>query len=72
MFCNANNKRRCFVHPRCKNLIKDLNQRGYKENTTEPDDYGDIGHITDALGYAIHTCFPLGTRVPSAKIFSEV
>ena len=71
LFLNAACKRRCFVHPRCKNLIKDLNTRGYKEGTNEPDDYGDIGHITDALGYVIHTTFPLGTRIPAAKLFTE-
>jgi hypothetical protein len=47
------------VHKRCKNLIRDLLLRAYKEGTTEPDDYGDVGHITDALGYVIYTIFPL-------------
>jgi hypothetical protein len=58
-FCNTLGIRRCFVHKRCKNLIRDLLLRAYKEGTTEPDDYGDVGHITDALGYVIYTIFPL-------------
>lgn len=59
LFQSASGRRRCYIHPRCKNLIKDLNTRGYKEGTTEPDDSGDIGHITDALGYVIHRMYPL-------------
>lgn len=59
MFNNAKGERRCFVHPRCTNLLKDLASRSWKPGTTTPDDSGDIGHITDALGYLIHYCFPL-------------
>jgi hypothetical protein len=58
-FCNANGKRRVFIHPRCKNLIRDLLTRGYKIGCNEPNDIGDVGHITDALGYAIYKIFPL-------------
>lgn len=71
MFCNANGIRRCFIHPRCKQLIKDLNQRGYKEFTNEPNDSGDIGHITDALGYPLHRIFPCAYELPNAPIFSN-
>lgn len=59
LFLNANGDRRCKVHPRCKNLIRDLTTRAYKVGTVEPDDYGDVGHITDALGYAIGGVCPL-------------
>jgi hypothetical protein len=58
LFCNANKVRRCFVHPRCKNLIKDLTHRSYKPGESIPDDVGDIGHITDALGYLIYMLYP--------------
>lgn len=58
-FCNATGERRCFIHPRCKQLIRDLQTRTYKEGTSDPDDYGDVGHITDALGYVIHRIWPL-------------
>jgi hypothetical protein len=48
-----------FIHPRCKWLIHDLSYRAYKEGTCIPNDIGDIGHITDALGYLIWSEFPL-------------
>ena len=64
MFCNALGIRRCFIHPRCKYLIKDLKQRAYAPGTNEPDDYGDIGHITDALGYLIHAKWPVRFIIP--------
>lgn len=63
MFCNAKGERRCFIHPKCRNLRQDLQERQYKEGTNEPDDYGDIGHISDALGYPIHRMFPIGVRL---------
>lgn len=59
MFCNAIGKRRCRIHPRCKNLRQDLLRRVYIEGTREPNDRDDIGHITDALGYLIHRAYPL-------------
>lgn len=62
--CNAllRNKagiRRCFINPRCKNLIKDLNSRAYAPGSREPNDSGDIGHISDALGYIIYAKWPV-------------
>jgi hypothetical protein len=54
------------VDPRCKNLIKDLTARAYVQGTTMPDDQGDVGHITDALGYVIYQIFPLRLEVAHA------
>lgn len=59
MFCNANDERRLFIHPRCENLIRDLESRAFKAGSREPDDYGDVGHISDALGYVVHRCWPV-------------
>jgi len=59
MLCNAAGERRCMIHPRCTHLIDDLKSRVYKEGSREPDDYGDIGHMTDAFGYLIHRRFPV-------------
>jgi hypothetical protein len=59
MFCNAADERRTFIHPRCKHLIDDLGDRNYKEGSSEPDDYNDLGHMTDALGYIIHHKWPV-------------
>lgn len=65
LFCNAAETRRCFVHPRCKHLIKDLTHRGYKPGSCDPDDSGDVGHITDALGYLIHMKYPVRFVAPA-------
>lgn len=54
---------RCRIHPRCKELIQDLEERSYKPGTTEPDDYNDIGHCTDALGYVLHTLWPYSVEL---------
>ena len=59
MFCNAAQERRCKIHPRCKNLIRDLTTRAYEPGTSEPDDHDDISHASDALGYLIHWLYPL-------------
>lgn len=65
-FRNAEGVRRVIVDPRCKNLIKDLTARAYVQGTTMPDDQGDVGHITDALGYVIYQIFPLRLEVAHA------
>lgn len=59
MLCNSQGQIRLKIQPNCKNLIDDLKYRAYKEGTREPDDHGDVGHITDALGYIIHRRFPI-------------
>jgi len=56
---NANGEHRVVVHPRCVNLIADLEARSFKTGSNEPDDVGDVGHITDAFGYIIHRRWPL-------------
>lgn len=73
MFCNAEGVRRCFVHPRCKNLIRDLTTRAYKEGESVPDDYGDVSHASDALGYIIAKAFKLRPRpaVNSPEVFVD-
>lgn len=58
LMCSASGVRRCRINPRCTNLIADLLARTWKDGVREADDYGDIGHITDALGYVIHYKFP--------------
>ena len=64
LFRSAAGTRRFYCHPRCVNLIRDLNTRAYAPETSEPDDKGDVGHITDALGYLIHWLFPLQLQLP--------
>jgi len=59
MLRNARGEVRVFIHPQCKPLINDLSARSWKENSREPDDFGDMGHISDAFGYPIYKRFPL-------------
>lgn len=65
--CSADYVRRVEIDPRCKHLIKDLEDRAYAPGSTEPDDSGDIGHITDAFGYTIMRVFPLLVRSTEAQ-----
>ena len=65
--CNSAGLRQLFVDPKCKHLINDLCIRAYKPDSREPDDSGDIGHITDALGYIIHKLWPLSFSLPASN-----
>jgi hypothetical protein len=69
-FKNAAGERKLFVHPRCQHLIDDLNTRAYKEGSRSPDDYDDVGHITDALGYPVHFLYPVAVSAPAAGAVS--
>ena len=55
-FCNALNQHRIFIDEKaCPRLVRELRELSYKENMPKVDDRGgEIGHITDALGYAIY------------------
>lgn len=60
MLCNAQGRTRLLIHPKCKKLREDLEQRTYKEGTRVlPADEKMVGHITDALGYPIDKLFPI-------------
>lgn len=59
LICNAQHGRRLFVDGSCIHLLDDLVARAYKPGTMESDDKGDVGHITDALGYIIHKRWPV-------------
>jgi hypothetical protein len=60
-FCNALGDRRILVHPRCKKLINDLMVMTYQEASSELENYAgtDIGHMADALGYAVFNLMPI-------------
>jgi hypothetical protein len=55
---SADGTRHVHINPKCENLIRDLMVRSYKQGSRDPDDSGDVGHITDALGYLVHKCWP--------------
>jgi len=69
---NAKGVHRLFIHPRCTKLIWDLESRRYKDGSREPDDYGDIGHMTDALGYCIYRLFPIRLETSAHSTGSRV
>ena len=56
---NAKGDRRLFVHSRCHVLLDGLEGLTYKEGTNQPDKDRGLDHITDALGYLVHSEFPL-------------
>ena len=48
---DANGKRRTFIHPRCKELIKALRTLTYAPNTGLPNKNLGVDHAFDAFGY---------------------
>lgn len=63
MLCNANGDRRLFISPKCKELIKGLDGMTYKQGASVPDKSLGLDHITDALGYKIHSMFPIRPKM---------
>jgi hypothetical protein len=59
MLLNAAGQRRLFVAPTCTHVIDDLKARHYKPGTKDPEDIGDLGHMSDALGYVVWRFFPV-------------
>lgn len=56
MFCNAAGERRMFVDPRCKHLLDDI------QTQVEGQDDDNIGHMNDAMGYAVWSIFGLSMQ----------
>ncbi len=40
-------------------MIQDLEVRSYKPGTRAPADGPDVGHMSDAMGYAVERLFPV-------------
>lgn len=61
VICNSRGNRRVFVNPKCKHLIRDLEQVSFKEGTTQINKTVDFSltHISDALGYMAEREFSL-------------
>lgn len=66
MLRNAKGTIRCLINPKCKRLIADLKHRSYKEGTKDPNDIGDVGHMSDGFGYIVYRRFPLLIEVGTA------
>jgi hypothetical protein len=68
IICNAQGQRRLRVAPRCKQLIRDLEQVSWKMDTNG-NPTGDLDradpmrtHVSDALGYFIAREFPMRAK----------
>lgn len=68
MLQNASGQRRMFVSKKCKDMIKSLDGLVYKEKTGAPDKDSGLDHITDALGYLVHSEFPIRKPISDVKI----
>ena len=62
MLKNAKGDVRTRIHPRCKNLIRDLEQVAWKKGTQELDKKTNkmLTHLSDALAYFVAEEFPAG------------
>jgi len=69
LFLNAKNEHHLFIHRRCEKLIHCLEGLTYREDTMEPDKRLGLDHLPDALGYLIHSTFPLVSRVIGSQEF---
>lgn len=54
---NAAGEIRMFIDPRCARLIDDLEARSYYPGTRDVNDPIGVGHISDAMGYAVCRLF---------------
>lgn len=71
LICNSRGDRRVLVNPKCKNLIRDLEQVSFKDGSTQIDKTKDFSltHISDALGYFAEKEFSLNKgRIEAFKI----
>jgi hypothetical protein len=64
---DATGRRRMFVHPRCKELIKSLRTLTYEPNTGMPNKKLGVDHSFDALGYLCLQVFNLAKPETLAK-----
>lgn len=59
LFRNAAGEARGFVSPKAKTLIRCLEGLTWKAGTSAPDKGLGLDHMTDALGYLVHSEFPI-------------
>jgi hypothetical protein len=50
-FMTADGIRHCFVHPRCKHLLKSLRTLGYAKGSDIPNKKSGVDHSFDSMGY---------------------
>lgn len=61
LFQNAAGEVKCHIDKGCVHLIDDIKARALDDRGS-PDDSADVGHMTDGLGYLIHSLFPMAQR----------
>ena len=64
---DATGRRRMYIHPRCKELIKSLRTLTYEPNTGMPNKKLGVDHAFDALGYMCLQVFNLAKPETLAK-----
>lgn len=68
LFRNADGVCRGFISQKCKTLIRCLEGLTWKEGTSAPDKGLGLDHMPDALGYLVHSEFPIvrktGFQIP--------
>jgi hypothetical protein len=64
MMCNSKGNRRVQVNPKCKKLIADFEQVGFKEGTTQIDKTKNrmLTHPSDSFGYLVEYEFSLNRQ----------
>ena len=65
---SASDEVRLFVQANCKELIKGLDGMTYKAGSSQPDKSLGLDHVTDALGYLIHSEFPIQKQIQPLNI----
>lgn len=69
LFLNAKGEHNLFISRKCEKLIHCLEGLTYREDTMEPDKRLGLDHLPDALGYAVHSEFPLIKRIATVQPF---
>ena len=69
MFRNAKAESRLFISSKCQVLIHCLEGLTYRDGTSEPDKRLGLDHHVDALGYLVHSEFPLVSRRATSHEF---
>ena len=59
LFENAKGDQRLFISKQCQKLIHCLEGLTYREGADEPDKRLGLDHLPDALGYLVHSEFPI-------------
>jgi len=67
--CNVEGRRRLKISPRCRSLIKCLDQLSYKDSSSIIDKTQGYDHLVDALSYTVSAEFPISTKFEEREVF---